>query len=490
MNAAELLADPEVARYLERHQGAADEIRAAAEQLATASDGLIALKKVLPALGTHRINVFLSYKTKDAKAAQYIVDLLNEYAAGKLKVWHQNDFTVSIAGRPWRDEIRQRVRIANWFILLLPDPSDEFDWCLFETGLFEGRLTSADRLFCLHHPLTDVPDPIGNYHHIKADEEEVIKFLKMVYVEDNPVPGFAAINPAISKRIPEIAKSIVSAITAPKERRHLEIFEPWIKIQLQDAKNIKTADSLDAAQILQVNGAALQLFDFIQPPHTFGELRTTIVGVPPDRRWLEELFHVVRKIDRSRRFSPIQAVLQSPNGKIYRPILHAVERDGVSGPVQAYEITFIEDVTSPDTAAMPKAVLQLATLLRFAFRFRWEVLERFRTPTMNAADVKRLSINLQRITTDWESRGAIPEGQIPGLFNPAQASRLQHMIERWNQLSNHDKSGELDVAIEKEDVKKISTLLNSVVPINQEFLEMAADRFAEMIGEVKHGSAQ
>jgi hypothetical protein len=63
------------------------------------------------------------------------------------------------------------------------------------------------------------------------------------------------------------------------------------------------------------------------------------------------------------------------------------------------------------------------------------------------------------------------------------------MFEFWYRLSKPDKTGELDVAIEKKDGAKILQLLGSILSINQEFLEMAADRFTGMISREAPQSA-
>jgi hypothetical protein len=94
------------------------------------------------------VKVFFSYKKVDERAATTIVEALNENAADKLDITYMAGFTEQFAGQRWRDQISKGVRSANWFILLLPDPSDELDWCLFETGLFEAQLLRRPADLC------------------------------------------------------------------------------------------------------------------------------------------------------------------------------------------------------------------------------------------------------------------------------------------------------------------------------------------------------
>ena len=477
----ELIEQPEIARFIGSNQSAADEVNRAAQELADRPDAAVALKKLLPALANKVVRVFFSYKKKDEAAAVAVVDVLRESSAEKLDITYQAEFTQEMSGMEWRELIHERIRQANWFILLLPDPSDELDWCLFETGLFEAQRTSADRLICLHHPDTAIPNPIEGYQAVAATIPEVGRFLRMVFVEDNPVAGLPPINRAIDKRIPELAGRIVEAIRAPKRKVYRDMFVPWINIRLEEPGTLKAKESLDSASVLDVNKEALALFGFRQAKGTFGELRSTIVEDHADGRWREELFHVVRKIAQGRTFQPIQAVLQAPDGKMYRPVALAVDRAGPDGPVQTYHLTFAEEVTATDTAAMPAELAALATLLRFTFRFRWEVLERFAKDALSPEDIERLDVSLRRITVDWHSRGATASLNVAGLFDGAQASRVSEIAEAWRRLRNSNRNGELDIAIENKDGKKIPALLAKFLPMNQEFLEMAAVRFAEMV---------
>ncbi|MCU7878486.1 MAG: hypothetical protein KZQ84_17125 [Candidatus Thiodiazotropha sp. (ex Lucinoma borealis)] len=75
---AELLHEPDIADYINRHQGAADNIRRAADQLAGETDSLKSLTKLLPALTQKSVNVFFSYKAKDEKTAKAVVDILRK----------------------------------------------------------------------------------------------------------------------------------------------------------------------------------------------------------------------------------------------------------------------------------------------------------------------------------------------------------------------------------------------------------------------------
>lgn len=479
----QLLSDPEIKNFIKTHQGAADRIKQAAKRLEKKDDGLKALKKLLPSLEKDKINVFFSYKKKDESAANAIVDVLRIKSAGKVIITYQAEFTEEIVGGLWRANIREAVNNANWFILLLPDPSDDWDWCLFETGLFEAQFTSADRLICLHHPDIKIPNPIEGYHAVSATIPEVEKLLEMVFLKNNPVHGMEALN----KRMPQqeismIAREIVDAIRPLQTFLVRQIYEPWIELKINNPADLQNKDDLDQAFLNEANTEALSLFDFLQKPLTLGELRSGLPEDKGDDRWREELFHVIRKIAKGRKFSPVQAVFQTKDNRQFRPVACAVDRVGSDdGPIAVFHITFTEDVVTVDVSSTPKDISVLASYLRFAYRFRWEVLEKFGTSPISKDDVERLYNTLERIRADARSRGIAGIDSLLPFFPSEKARRINDMYSAWYKISNPEKNGELDIAIQNEEVDEIPKILAGFIPQSQEFLEIAANRFSELV---------
>ncbi len=480
----QLLSDPEIENFINTHQGAADRIEKAARALVGKNDALKSLKKLLPALSENKIHVFFSYKKKDENAANAIVHVLRHKSVKKLlTITYQAEFTEEIVGQHWRSKIRDAVHRANWFILLFPDPSDDWDWCLFETGLFEAQLTSADRLICLHHPDIKIPDPIKDYHAVSATIPEVEKFLGMVFLKDNPVYGMEALyKDMLQEEISMIAEEIVDAIRPLQRSLVRKTYEPWIGLKINNQADIQNKDDFDQVFLIEANEEALSLFDFEQKPLTFGKLRSGLPKDKGDDRWREELFHVIKKIAEGRKFSPIQAVFQTNDNRQFRPVACAVDRVGSKkGPISTFHITFTEDVVNVDVSSTPKDISVLASFLRFAYRFRWEILEKFGTARISKDDVERLYNTMERIRADARSRGIAGIDSLLAFFPPEKARRINNMYSDWNKVSNPKKNGELDIAIKNEETDKIPEILAKFIPQSQEFLEMAANRFSELV---------
>jgi hypothetical protein len=479
-NVDEILADPTITKFKETHQGAVEEIDGAAKELADAEDAIRAVRKLLPALGRKKLPIFFSYKTTDEDTAKTIVKALRA-GSGQLEITYQADFTKKIVGKAWREWIRASIQQASWFILLLPDPREDWDWCLFETGIFEAQRTSADRLICLHHPDSRPPPQIEGYQAVSATIPDVEDFLKVVFVNESPIPGMKPVNPEAA--IEPLAKQIVDAIRPPQKPYCRELFEPWLQLRCEDAEELKEADELDRAIIVDANEQVLDLFDFRVAPRTWGELRLGLSENKEDSRWREELFHVIRRIAQGRKFYPVQAVFQTKANKMYHPVACAIDRLGdKKGPIETFHITFTEDIAAVDHSQMPKNLSALATVLRFAFRFRWEVLEKFARDSMQEPDVERLNSAFRRMQVEWQSRGAGDQAAIEGLFPEGKIrDRISQMYKDWALLKNPQGTGQLDVAIEKKDTQEIQEILKRAIPMNQEFLEMTTKIFSEII---------
>ena len=185
-------------------------------------------------------------------------------------------------------------------------------------------------------------------------------------------------------------------------------------------------------------------------------------------------------------FDPIQAVFQAHDGKMYHPVVHGIDHRGEKADaIESFHITFSEEVGAFEPSAMPKNIFVLVTTLRFAFRFRWEVLEKFSRRPFTESDVEHLACALKRIETDWHSRGMTDESTLRKSFEQRDSERFARMSAEWQKLRNEQGTGELDLAIENKDLEKIPQLLASIIPMNQEFLEMATNRFAKLIRDRK-----
>ena len=77
--------------------------------------------------------VFISHKKIDEASAKAIRDELAQFS-GDLQFFISGD---SIrAGEDWQARLRSELKDSDLLLLLFTEPTREWDWCLYEVGLF------------------------------------------------------------------------------------------------------------------------------------------------------------------------------------------------------------------------------------------------------------------------------------------------------------------------------------------------------------------
>jgi hypothetical protein len=480
-----ILSDSKVKDILERFPSYRERIQKAAQILAKEENAVKATLEAARAIINRRINVFFSYKSQDEDSAREIVEELRFYAAEKLKITFAGEFPEEIPGARWSREIRDAIQKAHWLILLLPDPSVEWDWCLFETGMFSAHMVSdkVNKLICLHHPAhTKLPPQINDFQAVKADPADIEAFLTKIFVKDHPVPGMEAINPAVKKRLPEIAAKIVRAVKPRHIRLDRQILDRYVLVKIPDARNLSGPEDLDAAQILEIDDQTLGLFGKVGMPRTWAELIENVVAEDADNRWVREIAAAAKKAAGKNAFGPIQATFKGVNsGKLWRPLLHAIDRSG-SDTIESFMILFLEEVGVGLTHHIPETTQALISCLRLTFRFRWEIINRYKAD-MTADQIQELKDSLDRIETEGKSRGNLNPEMLIKSFGPDQAvsAKIEAMFNKWAEYRNDERTGKLDLAIRDKNVEEIMRILNKVAVMNAEFVTLAIERIEKLM---------
>ena len=90
------------------------------------------------------LEIFLSYKEVDAQKAIEIGKRLKNNAPGKVNVFVAADPNENPPGGKWRATIAKRLKTADVLILLYTNPFQEWGWCFYESGFFDGTKTTGE----------------------------------------------------------------------------------------------------------------------------------------------------------------------------------------------------------------------------------------------------------------------------------------------------------------------------------------------------------
>lgn len=480
---AEILNDPDIKSAIEQNQNKKEQIEDAAEVLKDEPRPIAAVKKVMQMHLRGTTKVFFSFKFKDERKATEIVKILRGLSP-RIEFTFAGEFKQEIVGEKWNQHIRTCIANADWLILLLPDPGDDWDWCLFETGAFYGQMVSSkvEKLICLHHEMQSPPDQIKEFQAVPSNFESVFGFLKQVYLKPHPIPGLSKpIMAAEAKDIlKDAARRIVKTIQPPQmiERRH---YDEYILLKVRNPGSIDSPEDLKGAEILEISNQVMTIFGRNERPKTWYDLVKNVAESGGDTRWLIELSSAIREAGNGNLFVPVQATFQAHGGgKVYQPLLHAADIQISNGDFEAFHVILVEEVGAVESANIPKALLVLVTSLRLAFRFRWEIIEAYCRDDLTKAELPRLLDELKRLNAEAHSRGLIDSGQLIEGFEGDDRANLEEMLAFWAELMTSEEDGKLDVALRKGDLKTVRSLLIRLGALNKQFLQFASYRFAEL----------
>lgn len=76
-----------------------------------------------------------------------------------------------------------------------------------------------------------------------------------------------------------------------------------------------------------------------------------------------------------------------------------------------------------------------------------------------------------------------PNEPIGVYFSQEKGQRIEEIASLWRAKKNKRGTGELDIALAENDTQSVSKIMKEFIPINQEFVEITANRFAELASE-------
>ncbi len=149
-----------------------------------------------------KYSVFFSHKVNDKTVTGLLIDLLDRHTE------HVNYFVSEDIekGVPWRKTIAEHLNLSSFLVLVFTDPTEDWGWCLYETGFFDALSQIPDsksrRIYCLHNASTAPPSPIADLQTIPATHKDVAQWLSELFTYTKQT------KPAFWQDIPKLADKI------------------------------------------------------------------------------------------------------------------------------------------------------------------------------------------------------------------------------------------------------------------------------------------
>ena len=291
--------------------------------------------------------VFISHKQEDHALAVEVKKAL-EGLAGSKPIDCFVSGTDIIAGMDWRREIRSVLGKSHLLVLLFTAPSKNWDWCLYETGLYtrfeRAEKNQVSSVVCLFSPGQTSPSPIADLQGVPVETNKIRTFLGQFCretwrISDDWRQGPLAPN-VKAKQLEDAACAIERAF---RRSGSTSTHFPCHRVVLSLSESDKVERGIpESARVIEgpndTSDYTLSLFNLGSGTgrRTWGDLLQAVQGSDEDwRRELDDHFLLALK---EQLFWPIKARMRSGDksrlgARSYIPILYSVVRGPAVGPV-------------------------------------------------------------------------------------------------------------------------------------------------------------
>jgi hypothetical protein len=447
--------------------------------------------------GNLEYKLFFSHKVKDDVSTNSIKDLIDARFE-RVRCFMSKNIE---KGTNWRQAIADELTGSSFLVLVFTDPTEDWAWCLYETGFFDALTRIPNkllgrRIYCLHHSSNPPPSPIADLQATKVNLADVSDWLKDLYKHTGQTKEI------LWKDIPQMAAQICELFERENKpiysAKSVNISVHCCTLMTPDDLSDDTTIEGDGQLMEEVFGTNTGKIDWKSVKERFSEFPNSSEA---NLNALKEMSHSIYRICNNSRVRPIQGTVFVEQGpKRYRPVIsHAKE---LSANRILCNVLLIEEAGGP-LQNVDRHLGALLTSIRMAVRIRWEVIRPFVLMSnirVQANNPKKLRFDLQtcfnNIFIEAEFRGYFSEDDVWSAFeSDADRSKIGAMIKDWTPLYAKiwQSLGFNDVTetfgevshqpFTEDDIVSLEAGLHELAKMNRDFLDMAVARAEALIGK-------
>jgi hypothetical protein len=294
-----------------------------------------------------KFRIFISHKHDDHDAAETLARAIENLDKPQIRCFVSG--TNLIAGSDWNAEIRAQLIASHLLVLLFTEPSKNWDWCLYEAGLF-NRLGNENSVVCLYRPGGTTPRPLSTLQGVPAEEESVQRFLDQLCRQTWLVSQRWRRGPVAPKVLEPTLRSVTATIVAafPKSgavavstQNHAHYPCHRVVLDLRGQEGVADGIPLKA-RVIEGDGATsaftLSLFNLTRSTRTRTWEDLVKATSDPGGKWQTDLNDRFAAALREELFSPSKTtpmpLVDAYTGqrrRNYRPVLYEIQREPVAG---------------------------------------------------------------------------------------------------------------------------------------------------------------
>lgn len=432
-------------------------------------------------------SVFISHKSRDKEAAQDIRRLLMIPGGDSLHVFISERIE---AGQEWSRQIRENLERADYLLLLYTDPTEEWDWCLFEAGFFVGRAKEKHNgMICLHSTKHVPPKPLQQFQSIRVDEKDkLVDFLRKL---------FTGINRSLiesQEDIQNLADNVVKVLVEKTVKLEKSILKTdYITLHLgpSEVKGLQEAKRIPETVVCESQETeSLKIFGLLRGECTMRSLDGGLEGHYKES-WLKGLAETLSAASMKKDpVPPIPILYSKAKKREYHVILHRIDLF-TDGSIKFF-LLFIEKIREVEDK--DENVRMIGDMLTLGRKLRWKILMKFhreisvlRFRTHNERE-RRECLDSLRLAMNWVAGEAtrldllIPEDVINAFEEPEDRKRIEEIVtQRWPGLADKLFRG---MEIEKPDLDLVLGAIEGLLELNKEYMVVSAKRYQELLAKM------
>lgn len=407
--------------------------------------------------------VFISHKKPDEASAIAVRDALAQFS-GELEFFISGD-NIN-AGEDWQARLRTELSESDLLLLLFTEPTRDWDWCLYEVGLFTNLESGADApVVCIFPPDGEPPNPLVSLQGVPGDLDSVTSFVRSFIKTSDITRRERPLNPNVTD---EQIAGAAAAISAQFEA-NIQPYYMCHRLLLDLSGDLGEAEEIpEDARILESSEGTMALFGRLGGTQTWGELVSS--HAEEGARWLSELDRVFSDACAGRVSSKTTHTFRGHDrAHIYRPELYRIDKKG-RRPVTAV-VMFTQE------AAPGRVGGSLFNRLRIAERYKTEVFERVGDDDLTDEDMTSLCDAVRLIRTEAKTFDVFDEEALRTSFADAEtADTLVQIGQQWGETAE-----ELDESVAAIDHARFRRALGELEALNDRYRALVAARYAELL---------
>ncbi|MCP3964091.1 MAG: hypothetical protein GY719_40190 [bacterium] len=394
-------------------------------------------------------------------------------------------------GAKWRETIRTELSQANIFFLVLTNPAmNDFDWPLYEAGLFES-LAEEDRrrIVCIYDAdsMKGPPDQLRDLQGVPATKAKILELLLKVFHDKE----FSLTKESLNEELTEddlrgIATEIAADVSGVASDReiHRAHGNPYIRLQIPaGVRSLGPEIKVESDQV-----SLKSLFEVSDTTSTWGEVVKEIpLKKDPDGfnlRWVEQLEAAVSAIrSKESKRAPKQLTCKylARDGRLYRPEIEIYRT--FANKRLTVDVSFSEQIQDSWLQDAKKEVA-LAAYLALASRIRHELIEPYGNkvrrwrPEESEEEFDELSKLVKTIEHDGHFIGKLIQDQLEHVFEGDEADTFFNLgLEYATTIKPM-----VHEAMREMDPEKMRKALRDWEKNNLRFLDVGLHRYQKLLG--------